>query len=604
MEMNPTVLIGSWSPDTVLVIGVSLIGLTLFMALINAWRGRAQRFLENAPTLMTSMGIIGTFLGIFIGLVGFDVNQIDASIPTLLEGLKTAFFTSVVGMIAAVIFKSLDACWLADRREPEGVAQDATPGQFLQAIEESNTHLIDVRDALAKDSDTSLVGVVQRMRSDLKDRADDEAKGREVFQTQLFKEMQNFAELLSKSATEAVIEALKEVIQDFNKNLTEQFGDNFKRLDESVKKLVTWQAQYMLQLEAMSDQYREGVKAIDMTRASVSEISDKTASIPTHMAELHSVVETNQHQIAELERHLQAFVQMREKAQEAIPVIDKHLNDVGENLSDAANNMKVVMLEGATSFKDSVQQTNTAMQTLANDIHGHSQQVSESLSEAAATLESTSRQAMQEVNTGISETVNSIGKQFEQSTENLHSEMTKHLDNVGENLSEAASGLKTAIQSSATEFSESVKSSNESVQLLANDMQGQSKQVADTLKTAAVDLETNWNKSLSDVASSLTSATDSIKQTLEKTTDELNTEVIKSANRSLSKSEQQIEESTNRTNEAINKQLQALDDAMGKELSRVMEEMGSALTKISGQFAEDYKGLVSAMNDVVSHKAA
>ena len=43
---------------------------------------------------------------------------------------------------------------------------------------------------------------------------------------------------------------------------------------------------------------------------------------------------------------------------------------------------------------------------------------------------------------------------------------------------------------------------------------------------------------------------------------------------------------------------------MGKELTRVMEEMGSALAKISGQFAQDYRGLVSAMNDIVSQRAA
>ena len=111
------------------------------------------------------------------------------------------------------------------------------------------------------------------MRSDLNDSAKDEAADRQTFQAKLFGEMQNFAELLSKSATETVIEALKVVIQDFNKNLTEQFGDNFKRLDESVQKLVTWQQQYMVQLDEMSTQYAEGVKAIDATSISVKDIS-------------------------------------------------------------------------------------------------------------------------------------------------------------------------------------------------------------------------------------------------------------------------------------------------------------------------------------------
>ena len=134
----------------------------------------------------------------------FLMLRSSRSIPVLLEGLKTAFLTSVAGMIGAVIFKWLDACWLAGRREPEGTAEEVSPGQTLKALNDSNEHLISVRDALAKDSDSSLVGVVQRMRSDLSDRANDDRRDREAFQTKLFGEMQNFADLLSKSATEAV----------------------------------------------------------------------------------------------------------------------------------------------------------------------------------------------------------------------------------------------------------------------------------------------------------------------------------------------------------------------------------------------------------------
>lgn len=596
--------IGSLSPDLVLVTGVGLIFATFAMAFAQALRKRGTRFVENAPTLMTSMGIIGTFLGIVIGLIGFDVEQIDASIPVLLEGLKTAFLTSVAGMIGAVVFKWLDACWLAGRREPEGAAEDVSPGQILKALDDSNEHLISVRDALAKDSDSSLVGVVQRMRSDLSDRATDDRRDREAFQTKLFGEMQNFADLLSKSATEAVIEALKVVIQDFNKNLTEQFGDNFKRLDESVKKLVTWQQQYMVQLEAMSTQYGEGVKAIDATRVSVESISERTAEIPTHMSALQDVVMTNQHQIQELQRHLEAFVTMREKATDAIPAIDKHLNEVGENLKGAANDMRIVMLEGAANFKESVTQTNTAMQDLASGMQGHSEQVADTLKETAVGFESSSRKSMEEVETRISETISSIGNQLERSTNELHREMTKHLGQVEENLTSAASEVKNAIQTGANDFSDSVKQTNESVTSLATTVQGHSEQVAESLKTSGQNLETTWAKALNELESGISNTTASIKTALERTTEELNREISKSINKSLSMSEQQIEGATTKTNESINKQLQALDDAMGKELTRVMEEMGSALAKISGQFAQDYRGLVSAMNDIVSQRAA
>ena len=55
--------------------------------------GRLQGFVHYAPNMLTSLGILGTFVGIVVGLIGFDVNAIDASIGTLLAGLKTAFIT-------------------------------------------------------------------------------------------------------------------------------------------------------------------------------------------------------------------------------------------------------------------------------------------------------------------------------------------------------------------------------------------------------------------------------------------------------------------------------------------------------------------------------
>ena len=57
------------------------------------------------PTILSSLGILGTFMGIAIGLYAFDVNNIDKSVPTLLEGLKLAFVSSIAGIIFTIIKK-------------------------------------------------------------------------------------------------------------------------------------------------------------------------------------------------------------------------------------------------------------------------------------------------------------------------------------------------------------------------------------------------------------------------------------------------------------------------------------------------------------------
>ncbi len=64
-----------------------------------------ERIVHDGPSIFTTSGIFFTFLGIAEGLYGFDPQKIDASIPALLDGLKTAFIASVVGVGAALSIK-------------------------------------------------------------------------------------------------------------------------------------------------------------------------------------------------------------------------------------------------------------------------------------------------------------------------------------------------------------------------------------------------------------------------------------------------------------------------------------------------------------------
>ena len=52
--------------------------------------------------LLPILVVIGTFLGICLGLANFNSNEIESSVPQLLQGLKTAFWTSFIGTSWAV----------------------------------------------------------------------------------------------------------------------------------------------------------------------------------------------------------------------------------------------------------------------------------------------------------------------------------------------------------------------------------------------------------------------------------------------------------------------------------------------------------------------
>jgi hypothetical protein len=78
-----------------LIIGVT----TLFHRRYN------ERDLNYGPIILTMLGIFGCFLGIAIGLFHFDTDNIQGSGPSLLNGIKTSFWTSIAGVGCALTIK-------------------------------------------------------------------------------------------------------------------------------------------------------------------------------------------------------------------------------------------------------------------------------------------------------------------------------------------------------------------------------------------------------------------------------------------------------------------------------------------------------------------
>jgi len=188
------------------------------------------------------MGLFGTFFGIFIGLLQFDTKHIDGSIEQLLGGLQTAFITSLIGMGFAIWFKIIQTSYLDQNNSLEdAISPNAIEPKDIHAIlTKQHIELTTIAKGIGGNDERSMVGQIQMLRTDINDFRTTITKRQESFEEKLWIQMQTFAEMLSKSATEQVIEALKNVIIEFNNNLTEQFGDNFKRLDESVKKLESF----------------------------------------------------------------------------------------------------------------------------------------------------------------------------------------------------------------------------------------------------------------------------------------------------------------------------------------------------------------------------
>lgn len=515
-----------------------IIAIFMFSCLYAVLYGRSK-LVGYASTLMTSLGILGTFVGIVIGLLGFDSHDINGSIPQLLDGLKTAFITSICGLVGAIIFNFLDSILFQGRngllrKDAESEIDNITPEDIYSCLDEQKEILQKVANVQEKtylgisgSEEGSLVGQLKMLRADLslipqqvtllKSLNGNFVKFLEYhvarqkqFEEKLFLELASFADMLSKSATEQIIEALKIVIEDFNKNLTEQFGENFKALDESVKKLVLWQEQYKEQVEVMGEQYQQSVESLVETKNAVSGIWTECENIPIVMNDLKEIMTINQHQISELNRHLEVFSAMRDAAIEAVPQIHEQIDYVGaqlvaasERLLHSSVEMQGVLQEGSQHFRDSVTVTQQSLNELAHTVKNSSEDLSDQLTEASLDLHSNIRK--------ISTDMGNVVNDFNQSCNDI------------------------------------MKASSEKVEGLANELQKVLIQSRDT-----------YEKHMHDTAE--------------------------------------------KTGQIVNSQLEQLEKATAREIQKAMQEMGNALVQITGRFVQDYERMVRDMDKVIHSK--
>lgn len=70
---------------------------------LSTWRG----VVLQVPGILTGIGILGTFVGLIVGVGGVGFSSVTAAIngvQTLLAGIEVAFFTSIAGLIFSILF--------------------------------------------------------------------------------------------------------------------------------------------------------------------------------------------------------------------------------------------------------------------------------------------------------------------------------------------------------------------------------------------------------------------------------------------------------------------------------------------------------------------
>ena len=323
--------------------GLFAIGL---LGALNIW-GKSN-FLNNlsssVPQFLISIGILGTFYGIFIGLIEFNAAKINESILNLIDGLKLAFITSIMGIGSAIVLRIVRQVVPKKQEEKEEVTAEDIHYQLTELI-----------NAINSDSDTSLGSQIQKMRLETNDNLNN-----------LNKSFTEFAEKMAENNTKSLIEAIEQVMKDFNTKINEQIGDNFKRLNEGVEKLVVWQDNYKNQMAEMIEQFTTASQGIETAKENLVQIADKMENLPKAAEDMKTLIETTQAQINDLGDKMSAFVEMKDKATNVMPDIEKKLSEMSDNVANLVTQMVTNLNTSSVNLQENVQKQLQDMQTASN----------------------------------------------------------------------------------------------------------------------------------------------------------------------------------------------------------------------------------------------
>ena len=206
----------------------------------------------HGPEVLTTMGIFGCFTGITIGLFGFDPNNIQDSVPSLLGGIRTAFGASLAGVFAALTIRFAQRFRKQKDEIESAPVRNATLDDVVSSLNFLNKGLLAGTESFANKS---------IIKSD-----------------ELISEFKNFSSHMIENNQKVFIEALREVIKDFNEKITEQFGENFKALNAAVEKLVVWQQQYKDELDQLKETQSQVAKDLSNSADNLVKIVSSSTS--------------------------------------------------------------------------------------------------------------------------------------------------------------------------------------------------------------------------------------------------------------------------------------------------------------------------------------
>ena len=440
------------------------------------WSGLAGTF--------TGIGILGTFIGLTIGLAGVDTSStgaLSSSISGLLGGMSTAFVTSIFGIVSAIVFgvwhsqnmkrfgdavsrftDALDQVFIRKSVEEILLEELAESRAQRAAMEQLSTdmaisicdHLPDVLDQLAEKMDSAMKGNLDTMLAGLSERQDKQTE-------QLMQISSN-----TNSLVIGGFDQLGDVLKKGVGQGAEELGNSLKNLSSDIASLA------------------EGIRDIlDRSTKASSEANQKTLdALNEAISKMNETMEGMANkQTEETDKNIQRMTALMEEMKTT-------MKDIFDEMSASAKEQRTeigkIAKDSADQTKENLGAINASVKELMAEIADQMQQMQSMMDTHEKHMQETLDQMRQAVSSS-GNVVNAAGKTVEAAGKTAKV-FVEAADDVSMKLKTAAEPLQKAAQP----LQQAAASLDSGVQALAQSItkqQADAKSVAESMQKISGD---------------------------------------------------------------------------------------------------------------------
>lgn len=189
-----------------------------------------KRLLEMIPDIFTSLGILGTFVGLVWGLKNFspsDYEGMTTSVAALVDGIKVAFLTSIYGISMSIIYTFGMKSEYSSMTESLQAFLEKFHSCVMPTAENESRNLLV---ASQKNQTAAMEQMAEQFSVQMADSF-------EKVITPTFVKMNESLDMLATSVLRCQKDAVKDILDVFLKEMHSSFNFQFRDFNESLEKL-------------------------------------------------------------------------------------------------------------------------------------------------------------------------------------------------------------------------------------------------------------------------------------------------------------------------------------------------------------------------------